>query len=307
MAAMLPAGWYLWNHRSSFVDDGENISDAKLWKRLAPFALWLWLANIFSNLFEASDRYMLIHWSQEAAEVAIGTVGQYHSGRVVPLLLVSVATVLAGIIMPYFSAAWEAGDKQKVHRQVNWATKSVLLMFVFGGWLVLLAAPLLFESIFQGRYNDGLAVLPLTLVYCTYYSAFLVAQEYLWVREKGGIAFGIVAVALTGNILLNMALIPTLGLWGAVMATTAANASTLFFILIANHIAGCKTEVGLWCCSFLPALLLLPSELGVASLLAIIWICLKTSWIISPTERQEFDKLIDAGKRRIGFGSHEKP
>ena len=103
----IPAIWFLCRYRNCIVDEesSENLPYSKMWKKIAPFAAWLWVSNLFHNLFEVSDRYMLIHWSETTADMAQGYVGQYHSGRVVPLLLVSVAGVLAGLLLPYMSAA----------------------------------------------------------------------------------------------------------------------------------------------------------------------------------------------------------
>jgi len=47
--------------------------------------------DLLSALFEATDRYMIIHFSGFDTTAALATVGNYHTARVVPLLLASVA------------------------------------------------------------------------------------------------------------------------------------------------------------------------------------------------------------------------
>lgn len=291
---LIPAAWVLWKYRGGIVDGEDSLTHRMMWKRIAPFAIWLWVANLFHNLFEISDRYMLIHWSDVSADLAQGSVGQYHSGRVVPLLLVSVAVMLAGVLLPYLSHAWESGEKSKVARQVNWTVKLISLFFTAGGVLILAMAPILFDWILQGRYNDGLAVLPLTLVYCIWYSQMTFAQDFLWVAEKGKWAVLAIGLGLIANILTNMALIPLFGLQGAVIATAIGNALIVVIVFGLNHRLGCKTDVGIWLCALLPLVLLLNLPLAIISIAAASAGCVWTKLILSDQEKQEFKDLFYA-------------
>ena len=81
-----------------------------LWGKLLPFATWVWLINLLANLFDAADRFMIVHFAKETAISADSLVGQYHSSRVVPCLLVAVAGIVGGVLLPYMSHDWEAGD-----------------------------------------------------------------------------------------------------------------------------------------------------------------------------------------------------
>ena len=290
----IPAIWFLCKHRTSIIDETESdhLHHSTMWKKIAPFAAWLWASNLFHNLFEVSDRYMLIHWSDAAADVAQGFVGQYHSGRVVPLLLVSVAAVLGGLLMPYMSAAWEKGDREQACRQSNWSIKLLGLSFTAGGILVLFLSPILFEGIFQGKYNDGLAVLPMTLVYCIWFALFTVSQNYLWVSEHGKWAAFSVATGLGTNIVLNMLLIPQYGLQGAVVATTLGNAINLGLIYTCNHWLGCRADLGVWVTSLMPLLLLLPLGVATAVLVILLLAGLTTEWILSAQEKQSIISVM---------------
>jgi PST family polysaccharide transporter len=265
----------------------EALTQLTMWQRIAPFAFWLWVSNLLHNLFEVSDRYMLIHWSDTTAEVAQAMVGQYHSGRVIPLLMVSVAAMLAGVLLPYMSAAWEAGKKSDAVRQLNWTYKLVGISFTAGGLLVLMTAPIFFDWILQGRYNDGRSVLPLTLVYCVWFSLYTVGQDYLWVAEKGKLATLAIGVGLVANIVLNVVLIPWLGLSGAVIATTSGNFLVISLILWLNHRNGCPTDLGIWLISMLPLLLLLSPWAGCLALAAMIGMAHRTTWIFSGEEKQQ--------------------
>ncbi len=219
--------------------------------------------------------------------MAQASVGQYHSGRVVPLLLVSVATMLAGLLMPYLSQAWESGNEDKVKKQLTWTVKLVAISFTAGGILVLLLAPFLFEQILQGRYNGGLSVLPLTLVYCTWFGIACVSQDYLWVAEKGKWATFANAFGLLVNIGLNLVLIPAIGLPGAVLATACGNAVLVVLMTLLNHRLGCKADVGIWLCLALPMLLLLSKPLAIGAVLMVGIVCVSTNLILSSDEKTD--------------------
>jgi O-antigen/teichoic acid export membrane protein len=295
LLGLLPAIWMLWKFRAPLsaattaATSGAttSLSHSSMWRRIAPFAVWLWVSNLLHNLFEVADRYMLLHWSETSSDIAQSMVGQYHSGRVIPVLLVSVAAMLAGVLLPYMSQAWEAGRKDLAARQLNLSFKLIGLTFTAGGVVVLLMAPFFFDVILQGRYRDGLAILPLTLVYCTWFSLFTVGQDYLWIAEKGKLATLTVAIGLVANLLLNSLLIPWLGLPGAVLATAIGNFLVVVLILVLNHWSGCRTDTGIWLISIMPLLLLCSPALAISILAAVAVVGHSTQWIFDSKEKQQ--------------------
>ncbi|MFT5301036.1 MAG: PST family polysaccharide transporter [Mariniblastus sp.] len=293
LVGMVPGVWVLWKCRSGIRNDGATLTQTTMWKRIAPFAIWLWASNLLNNLFEVSDRYMLIHWSNLESGLAQGAVGQYHSGRVVPLLMVSVAAMLAGVLMPYLSQAWEAGEREKATKQLKWTVKLVSIAFTAGGVLVLLFSPILFDSILQGRYDDGLAILPLTLVYCIWFGLMSVSQDYLWVAEQGKWATLANGLGLIVNVVLNMILIPTIGLQGAVIATAIGNATLVILMTALNQRFGCKADIGIWMCLALPMLLLLSKPVAVLLMLIAGVICIGTNLILSADEKSELIRVAE--------------
>lgn len=285
IVASIPAAWFLWKHRDNFSCEGESLPTTTMFQRIAPFAIWLWFCNLFSNLFEVADRAMLIHWSPVEASLAQSFVGQYHSGRVIPLLFISVAAMLGGLLIPYLTAAFEKGQKKKVTTQLNWTVKLISIGFTCGAILVLCFSDFVFDTILQGRYQDGLAVLPLTFVYCIWFSMFIVAQDYLWVVEKGRLTFFATAVGLGINVVLNIYLIPVYGLVGAVTATAIANAVNVVFVNFLNHREGCKCDLGMWICALVPLLLLLPLGGAIIALVALALASISSNLILDDEEK----------------------
>ena len=294
----IPAIWILCKYRQDFSNTGERLTQSTMWKRIAPFAVWLWVSNLLNNLIEVSDRYMLIHWSDTTADLAQGAVGQYHSGRVVPLLLVSIAVVLSGALLPYMSQAWEDRDKDRAKNQLNLAVKLTSVSFTACGVLILLLSPFLFETILQGRYSDGLAVLPITLVYCIWFSLMAIGQDYLWVAEKGKWASLALGIGLILNVTFNTILIPQYGLFGAVYATAIGNGAIVLFVFAANYRFGCRPDFGIWACTVIPLLLLLGKPAAIICILALVIFTAKTNLILNQEEKtilfdQIREKLIN--------------
>ena len=207
------------------------------WRKLMPFAAWLWAINLLSNLFEVVDRYMIVHFSGLTSEQSITLVGDYHSSRVVPWLMVAVANLFGGILLPHLSADWERGEKTKVSRQINLLIKVAVLVMTSGAIAIGVFAPFLFEYVFDGKYNGGLHVLPWTLTYCVWYSLTGCAMLYFCCAEKTHVGAIVYGVGLFANVLLNALLLPHFGLTGAVIATALANAIAvaLAMLLSARH------------------------------------------------------------------------
>ena len=61
------------NPTESFVSPGA------MWRKLLPFAIWVWVTNLLYNLFEVVDRYMVLHVG--GLDDAQALIGQYHNAR----------------------------------------------------------------------------------------------------------------------------------------------------------------------------------------------------------------------------------
>lgn len=237
-------------------DHPRNEADS-LWRKLLPFAAWVWLANWLTNMFFIADRYMIVHFSGVGPEEALALVGQYHSSRVLPLLFVSITTMLGTMIVPHLTHDWEAGQRDQVSTRLRMILKVLCCGILLGSIGLQIIAPLLFWYAFGGKYADGLAVLPGTLVYCAFFGIMTVAQAYLWCAERaryGSVALGL---GLIMNVVLNYALLPYLGLQGAVIATICANALALTMIYLFSMRLGLQLDAGTWLLSASPLILLL--------------------------------------------------
>ena len=291
LSAACCAPW-LRSLRSKGASQVQFPSQRAFWSRLMPFAVWIWVTNLLSGLFEMIDRYMIIHFSGLYETDALALVGNYHSSRLIPLLFVSVAMLLSSMITPHLSHDWETGRRQAVSARLNLTLKLLSLTLLSGSMAILCLSPFLFGVLLSGKFDGGLAVLPWTLAYCTWFSLGCVAQNYLWCAEKAGLSSLALLVGLATNVMLNLVLLPRFGLQGAVWATSAANVIALALIYSFSRRRGMQVDRGTWLLSGAPLLVCLPVWAALAAWAAVILLGLTTTLLFSFDEKQQLAGVI---------------
>ena len=286
----LPQLWHAWQTtpRSS-----QTVSLGNFWGKLLPYALSLWASNWLSNLFLLADRYMIIHFSGMPAHEALAQVGQYHTARLVPILLLTFASLLSGVLLPHLSYDWETGCRQLVSQRMNMFIKVLGLTLLGISAGVLLVAPLMFDLVFGGKYALGLAVLPWTMGYCIWVSLGYVARTYLLCDEKVLLSSLAYAVGLAVSIVLNVLLLPTYGLHGAVWATAAGNVIALLLLVLLAMWRGMEMHKGSWLVLVLPLAICFGMWTATIAAVAALGLICRTDWILSHGEKQQ---LLDFGR-----------
>ncbi|TWT83023.1 MurJ-like flippase [Planctomycetes bacterium CA13] len=254
--AIVPGAWILYQGWDGLPKSDTPFDASSMWQRLLPYAAALWTMNLLSNLFEMSDRYMILHFTGGGEMAGQAAVGQYHSGRIFPVLLISLASMISGVLMPYLAADWESGRREAVIEQMRKILTAVSVLFTIGSATVLFFAPWLFGSLLQNRYADGLALMPIAFVFYIWSSLATVGQDYLWVSERGKLVGIAITVGLVINIILNTLLLPLWGLHGAVVATLCSHAVVLSGIWIAMVRCGFRFDLAMLMITLLPATLL---------------------------------------------------
>jgi O-antigen/teichoic acid export membrane protein len=291
LASSLVGIWWLSRRWHALPEDGPPPAHRELWTKLLSFTTWVWVTSLLANLFDIADRYMIVHFSSASSTEALAQVGHYHSSRVVPLLLVSVATLLGSMLTPHLSHDWELGRRDLVVRRLNLFMKLTGFLLCVGALVVLAAAPLLFGVAFRGKFAGGLAVLPWTLTYCIWFGMWSIAQNYLWCAEKARLGTVALLVGLLTNVGLNCLLLPRLGLLGAVLATAAANLLTLVLILALTRRLGFRIDRGTCVILAVPVVISLGPWAILVVLLAIVVAALTTDQLLSADEKHE---LLDS-------------
>lgn len=295
--------WFLTGRVKSLGADTQPL-DRSIWSRLLPFAAWMWVSNTLFNLFDTADRLMIVHYSRSGVSTD-ALVGQYHSSRVIPMLLVALSGMLAGVILPYLSEDWEKGHREKAARTTLMSVKVCSLLYVFGGAVVLLLAPLIFGTLLQGRYDAGLQILPCTMVYCIWFGLTILAENHLLCAERARSMSAALLLGLVVNLALNAMLLPWLGLVGAVTATAAANAVALSATLALAKSCGLGVNRQTVAIVALPLVLLAGWQWTVVALLLIAGLIIRYGIVFDSQEREVLASVASGINSRLGrFGWH---
>lgn len=273
-----------------------------MWGQVLPFALWVWISNALANTFGLADRWMLIHFSGLSEPDALAQVGQYHSARVVSLLFLGLAEMLAGLATPHLAHDWEAGRRDEVSRRLNLILKLFALTLYVASVGLLFASPLLFGVALAGKYAAGMALLPCTLAYCAWGSLAVVATNYLWCAERARLASLSLLVGLAINVGLNAWLLPRFGLFGAVWATSAANFAMLGMMYASAWSCGMRFHRGTCLAALAPLAIASGQWTALSGLLALAIAALRGTWLFTDDEKWELLKVI----RRLA-GMYRRP
>ncbi len=273
----LPGLWRLRRGWTGMPVATQAFDRGAMWRRILPYAAALWAMNLVGNVFELSDRYMILHFmpGSGAGDVARETVGQaavgqYHSGRLLPMLFMSLATMLGAILMPYLAADWEAGRPDAVRRRLKQVLLGLSAVFTLIAAATLVLSPWLFGTLLEGRYDAGLSLLPMAFVFCSWAGLVAIGQEYLWVVEKGKWVTVAMVFGLISNIGLNAWLLPLWGLHGAVVATMTSHGVVMVGVWIAMVCCGFVADRTAVYVAVLPATLLAGPWTAVLAVLAVL-------------------------------------
>jgi polysaccharide transporter, PST family len=280
----------------SIQDEPESrLSNRQMWGKLLPYTAWFWAFNLLTNVFDISDRYLILWWSKTPIEAAQALVGQLHSARVFPVIIVGLATMIGGMLLPHLCHDWELGKRERVAGQLRFAIKMISLVFSFLSAGVIFAAPLIFHVVWRGRYDQGLGLLPITCAMCVWQCLTIIVLQYLWCTERARLACIPILVGLTVSLSLNALLLPRFGIEGAAVSAAIANFAALSMAITLAHLLGLRTNARLVIFALWPGLLTLGLWGGFVPLLATILGGLAMLLMLEPEEkkllREQWDNL----------------
>ncbi|OYP36326.1 lipopolysaccharide biosynthesis protein [Rhodopirellula sp. MGV] len=282
------------------TQDAERASDSAMdhtmWRKLLPFAIWVWVGNALENLFSLCDRMLLVNFYPDSGVDVQYLIGQYHTACIFPLLLMSIGAMAASTGMPYLAKDWEEGRQQAVADRMNLMMKAVGMICLAGSVGVLLIAPVLFGDLWKDKFTLGEALLPMALCFCSIGAISTVTQNYVWCIEKAWITSCFVLMGLIVNFVSGYFLVQRMGIEGVVASTLVAHLFVLSAVFIVCIRHGLRIDLGV--------LLIGIAILGVSAgkttalfgFLMIAFLCLKSTLIIDARLRT---KLIGQLTQRL--------
>lgn len=276
------------------VAEGPPIAHGELWVKVIPFIAALWASNWLGNLFNIADRYMLIHFSNWDAAESLAMVGQYHSSRILPLLLITVCGLMGSVVTPFLSHEWEAGNRRAVAARLSLLLKLAGLTLVSASVVILWLSPLLFGWVFRGKFDVAPAILALALAYAVWAGMVCLAKTFLWCAEKALLVSIAYLAGLVTCVGLNFFLVPKFGLVGAVNGACVAHLIVLLVVYAFNRLHGMPFDRGVCLVSALPLTLWLGPWCATGGIALLLVFSLRSNLVFSSTERAE----IGAGASR---------
>ncbi|MAG08671.1 hypothetical protein CMO89_04305 [Candidatus Woesearchaeota archaeon] len=184
---------------------------------LLPFIVSKWLIS-------ATDKYMILFY------LGAEKVGQYsyvYSLLNIVYLFVNILNIVIG---PYIYHAWNIKDRIKLNLLLNLLLKYCLLLgipAIIGIWILDKEIVTLVSAL---KYINVVSLIPYLLLFPLFLVLAIALQHVLIIQNKTKLIGIIYTAAAVLNIVLNIILIPRLGIYGAAIATTIAH--FLVFMLI---------------------------------------------------------------------------
>lgn len=300
MLAMLPGLYGIVKARHDF-EQTQPLQSISMWSRIIPFAAAMWMTNLLSNTFELCDRYMLLHIGNMGAEAGQVLVGQYYCGRILPSLLLSVAMMFSGIVLPYLSADWERKEFSKIAQSMNSILINLCIVFTGLSAAALAVAPILFNWVLGSRFDPALQILPLGMMQATWSGLAMIAANYLLCAEKGRQNAVLLAICLVLNIALNWPLIHWLGLYGAAIATATSNAALCCLVCWRLHREGCPIQPKSMVVLLLPISLIFGVYITCGLFLILAIVSGRTHWLLTDTERDLINQMVIPKLQKFGL------
>jgi len=195
--------------RFTFSDYQKNM------KVLVSFGSRLTGANIIGEIYNYADTLMIGYFltSTEVGYYAVAiSLGRFF--RFIPRAIGQVA-------YPTISEYWAKNDIQAINKLADKSTKYSACILVFAGMSVIFFAEDIVTFLFTPEFLP--AVLPLAILVTGTVTAGIIRSlgDIFASVGKVNLLLKITAIGAVGDVLLNLALIPTYGIIGAATATTA--------------------------------------------------------------------------------------
>lgn len=300
----LLALWPLWRLKpvitESCAGETTTLRPSDMWRRILPFAASVWTMNLLINLFEVVDRYTLLYLAA-TPEQGAALVGQFHSAKILPVLLTSLTSLVSAMLLPYLARDWESGETQRVRTSLAFTTKTALFAFFLISIAAMIVAPWLFQFVLKNKYQEGLEAMPLALIYCCFSASSVLLQNYFWCAEKGRVVGLITASGLVANLLLNLWWVPIFGLMGAMAATAISGAAILLLTLLSLHLVKIRLGWSFYLIAMLPISLLFGPAVAMFGAAIVVILTSRSSYLFDEAEKQLLDHSLLPVLSRAGM------
>jgi stage V sporulation protein B len=248
-------------------------------KRLLRFTIWFTITPILGQIFKYVDRLSLQRLMSASDQ------GVYSAAINLSAIISAIGLAVNSVIYPHLSTTWEAGKRGRALENLDLSIRVTTVgLLVIGLVLILLARPLILLLLGQD-YVAGTQVLPWFVIFYVFTISLWLFGVYPSLVERTYVSAIGLACALPINVVLNIVLIPKMGIVGAAVATVASYLVMWFIFVRICAAFGLPVARRTVAVSLLPFLLLLPHLLASAAVGAVVYMCLTKTWIVTSAER----------------------
>jgi O-antigen/teichoic acid export membrane protein len=218
--------WVLFTVRSALFAVGAGIVTNQLgWtlptfsgaREFLAFSVPLIPNSALYRLFDAGDRFLIAHFIGHAA------VGVYFVSYTAASVFATLASPLHLVLLPAISELWNSGRKDQIAEYLRDTIRyTAILSFPVLTLVVLLPGEIL-ALLTPASYGQSALYLPVLALGFIAFSLGVPADHLLVAAGRTRILFAVNSAMVTGNIVLNLLLIPHIGLWGAALSTLAGH------------------------------------------------------------------------------------
>lgn len=165
---------------------------------------------------------------------SLGEVGLYQSARPLTEAIGYLPAALTVILLPVVSELWERGEKKMIGNFLGFLLKFSFILII-PVVLIFVAFPeIVIRLLFGGSFLGASVTLQILSISVIFYMGFSILTNAIIGVGKPGALVKIMVVMATFNLVGNILLVPTVGIEGAAIATTA---SYLLGLLLAVYFA----------------------------------------------------------------------
>jgi O-antigen/teichoic acid export membrane protein len=206
-----------------------------MWKSLLKDGFYFWMAFLFALVVYNADMLMLFYL--KGSEVT----GLYKAAYTIVKNVEILPPLFVMALYPQFSRFWVSNRKGLVNAYRKAFGLMLLAAVAIVAGVILLAKPLIF-LVFGDMFKQSVLLLQMLSLTILFFLLNTLNGHYLFAvnRQREHTIFAAIGVAL--NVMLNLALIPTYGAYGAVISTTFAFfvtfvARQVYILRINSHIS----------------------------------------------------------------------
>lgn len=250
-----------------------------IFNRALRFSVWYSLIPLFHYLFNFIDRWMLAYFYD------LETTGAY---SLVPLLSSGMFVIGGALstITARKSAELRSRNLIRASQNLIWGALFLsVLASLFYSFFMRLGEPLIWK-IAGVKWQTALPLLPLFLVYFTFYNiyyqlgCFVSLEEKTWVHLVSAIAGTLV------NTFINLALVKQYGIYGVATGTLIGMLTSIIVYLIFIYLRRIPINPRLWTAMVFSFSAFLPRWIFIATTLMIFLAAFKTDILLNDSERR---------------------